>query len=164
MDSGFDSSWVWTIGLIGFVSGLALGSGIGILLRGGRRRVQQLEEQLGTLEREFDSYRRQVARHFHTTSELVQKMTDSYRDVYEHLATSSQQLCQTELDHPNLDFTRQPLLDSTPAANTEAPRDQEFGDAETDPLQEAQDETCMGDAPRVPRLDIDEQPASSRTP
>lgn len=164
MDSGFDSSWSWAIGLIGFAFGLALGSGIGFLLRGGRRRVQELEEELAALERQFNDYRQQVARHFRTTSELVQKMTDSYRDVYEHLASSSQTLCQTELHHPNLDFTRQPVLDTDTQQPAGTHHDQEFADAETDPPDDTGGDTCMGDAPCVPRLDIDEQqPASPRT-
>lgn len=163
MDSGFDSSWTWAIGLIGLAIGLAVGAGIGFLLRGNRRRrVQQLEEELAGLHRQFDGYRQQVTAHFRTTSELVQKMTDSYREVYEHLAGGSQALCQTKLGEQSLDFTRQPLLD-TDTSPSQLPSDEGSPDAGIDPLQEAADDTCLGDAPCVPRLDINEQPASPRT-
>jgi uncharacterized protein len=159
MDSVIDSSWAWAIGLIGF----ALGVGVGFLMRGNRRRVQELEAELTTLERQFNGYRLQVTQHFRTTSELVQKMTDSYRDVYEHLAGGSQSLCHTELGNASLDFTRQPVLDTDIPKPEETPPAQEFTDAETDPLQDAESDTCMGDSPCVPHLDIDEQPASPRT-
>ena len=41
----------------------------------------------------FQDYRDQVTHHFMRTSELVQEMTQSYRSVYEHLASGAQQLC-----------------------------------------------------------------------
>jgi len=160
MDSVINSNWVWAIGLISFV----IGVGVGFLMRGNRRRVHELEEELATVERQFNDYRLQVTRHFRTTSELVQKMTDSYREVYEHLAGGSQALCQTELGNASLEFTHQPVLDTDIPKPEKTPRDQEFTDAETDPLQDAEGDTCMGDSPCVPHLDIDEQPANPRTP
>jgi len=164
MESGVYSGWSWAIGLIGFALGVALGAAAMLMLRGSRKRVHELEEELAGLQQHFDDYRQQVNQHFRTTSELVQKMTDSYRDVYEHLASGSQALCQTRLGNPSLDFTQQPVLDDkTPQAPP--PHDEEFTDAETDPLQEAMTDTCMGDAPCVPHLDIDtQQTASPRTP
>lgn len=164
MDSGFDSSWTWAVGLIGLALGLVIGAGIGAVLRGKRqRRVQALEAELAGLEKQFEDYRQQVTTHFRTTSELVQKMTDSYREVYEHLASGSQVLCQTKLDNPSLDFTRQPVLDTDTVSPTTQPRDETPADAKTDPLQEAESDTCMGDAPCVPHIDINEEPATPRT-
>lgn len=165
MDSGIDSSWTWTIGLIGLALGLAIGAGIGALLRVKRqRRVQELEAELAGLETQFADYRHQVTTHFRTTSELVQKMTDSYREVYEHLASGSQVLCQTKLENPSLDFTRQPVLDKDTASPASQPPDDAPVDAETDPLQEAESDTCMGDAPCVPHIDIDDSSVTPRTP
>jgi uncharacterized membrane-anchored protein YhcB (DUF1043 family) len=94
----------------------------------------------------------------------VQKMTDSYRDVYEHLAAGSEKLCRDPVDAPSLDFTRQPVLESdaqTPVP--EEPGAQEFSDAETDPLRDNENDSCMGDAPHVPHLET-EQRTSPRTP
>ena len=164
MDSGFDLSWVWGIGIAGFAFGLACGLAAGYLMRGNRQRVEELEEELSGLRRQFDGYREQVNQHFLTTSELVQKMTDSYRDVYEHLAAGSEKLCRAPVDAPSLDFTRQPVLESdaqTPAP--EEPGAQEFSDAETDPLRDNENDSCMGDAPHVPHLET-EQRTSPRTP
>ena len=157
-------SWTWAFGIAIFALGLACGAGLGLLLRGSRRRARELEQELDELRRRFDGYREQVNQHFLTTSELVQKMTDSYRDVYEHLARGSEALCRNPVDTPSLDFTRQAVLekkeDETAADEPEAPR--EFSDAETDPLQESENDSCLGDAPNVPRLET-EEPINPRT-
>jgi uncharacterized membrane-anchored protein YhcB (DUF1043 family) len=164
MDSGYDLSWVWGIGLAGFAAGIACGLAIGLLLRGNRRRVEELEQELAGLHQQFDGYREEVNRHFLTTSELVQKMTDSYRGVYEHLAAGSAALCQNPVTTPNLDFTRHPLLENPPQTSSlNETGAEKSADAETDPLQDAESDTLMGDAPYVPRLET-EEPVSPRTP
>lgn len=163
----------WQVGIIGFALGVGCGFGIAYLMRGNRRRVEELEQELDTLRQRFDGYREQVNRHFLTTSELVQKMTDSYRDVYEHLAQGSEQLCRNPLDTPSLDFTQQPVLekpDEVPqplgaADADEAPQPdkdstKEFSDAETDTGGDNDD--YLGDAPNVPSLET-EEPVNRRT-
>jgi hypothetical protein len=164
MDSGYALNGVWAIGLVGFAAGIACGLAIGLLLRGNRPRVEELERELAGLHQQFDAYREQVNRHFLTTSELVQKMTDSYRDVYEHLAAGSAVLCQNPVTTPSLDFTRQPVVENPP----HSPSGDDIGaeqsaDPETDPLQDTDADSCMGDAPHVPPLDTRES-VSPRTP
>jgi hypothetical protein len=44
------------------------------------------------------------------TSELVQEMTQSYRAVYEHLASGARELCSDELETPYLDSTEKVQL------------------------------------------------------
>ena len=92
-------------------------------MTGNRRRTQELQDKLQSLQQEFDSYHDQVGQHFLKTSELVQNMTESYRDVYEHLATGSQVPCVRRLStHPVWTFPEHPTLESqpqTPAANQE---------------------------------------------
>lgn len=165
MDSGLEMSWLWGIGIAGVVIGTACGIGIGLLLRSGhRQRVAELENELAQLQSDFDGYREKVNQHFLTTSELVQKMTDSYRDVYEHLATGSEQLCRSPVSTPSLDFTQQPVLEhpdqEAPAHDSGAG---EPGDAETAPMEDDDSDTFLGDAPHVPRLAPDET-VSSRSP
>lgn len=163
MDSGLGMSWLWGIGLASFAAGIACGLGIGFLLRGSRERIAELEQELTDLQSHFDGYREQVNRHFLTTSELVQKMTDSYRDVYEHLATGSEKLCRTPVATPSLDFTQQPVLEHPqPETSDYQPGEGEFSDAETDPLDDAESDTCLGDAPHVPHLETGE-PVRART-
>jgi uncharacterized membrane-anchored protein YhcB (DUF1043 family) len=161
MGGSFDVSWVWGIGLISFACGIAFGLGISFLVRGDRRRVRELEREFTDLQREFDHYREQVSEHFLTTSELVQKMTDSYRDVYEHLAGGSQVLCQNPVSTPSLDFTQKPVIETSFENPSEEDSEQTPGQRRTDPPEDGESDTCFGDAPHVPSLDS-EQPASPR--
>jgi uncharacterized membrane-anchored protein YhcB (DUF1043 family) len=165
MDSGLEMSWLWGIGIAGVVIGTACGVGVGLLLRSGhRRRVVELENELAQVQSDFDGYRDKVNQHFLTTSELVQKMTDSYRDVYAHLATGSEQLCRSPVTTPSLDFTEQPVLehpDQEPPARE--PAADELRPAGTAATEDTDSDTFLGDAPNVPRLDPDES-VSSRSP
>ena len=152
--SGIEMSWAWAVGLITFAFGIACGIGIAYLMPGNRRRAQELQDKLENLQQEFDGYHDQVGQHFLKTSELVQKMTESYRDVYEHLATGSQALCQTPVNTPRLDIPEHPTLESRTEAGA---TDQQAADggSETDSgkKDEADSDALLGDAPRVPTLD-----------
>ncbi len=52
--------------------------------------------ELNELKEHFTGYRDQVTQHFMQTSSLVQTMTESYRAVYEHLATGARHLCDAD--------------------------------------------------------------------
>jgi len=88
---------IWLAGL----SGLALGIIIGVIcatrLNLSSSRVQELENQVKELKESHEQYRDSVGDHFGMTAELVQHMTESYRDVYQHLATGAQDLCSNEV-------------------------------------------------------------------
>lgn len=84
------------------IGGLAIGLCLGILVAGklrnaGPSRVAALEEQLAQLQAQHEKYRENVSQHFGMTAELVQQMTESYRDVYQHLASGAQELCSGEV-------------------------------------------------------------------
>jgi hypothetical protein len=139
--------------------GVTCGVGIGYLTLCNSRRSQLLQEKCDALQREFDAYRGQVGQHFQRTSELVQKMTDSYREVYEHLATGSQALCQNPVSTPRLDIPDQPVLESAKTG----PAPEGFSDAETNDLNETDTDDYLGDSPHVPTLDMqDQEPATTR--
>jgi hypothetical protein len=157
MASGIGSNWVWVTGLITFALGIACGAGFTYLLAtNSRRRTTELQEKLDQLQQEFDGYRDQVGQHFRKTSELVQAMTDSYRNVYEHLAKGSEVLCQDPVNTPRLDFPQHTKLDTESGTDTRA-RDtgitDTFSDAETDSIDDMTADAILGDAPRVPNLD-----------
>lgn len=157
MDSGFSSSWAWGVGLISFAFGLACGIAGAYLMKGNRQRIRELESQLTSAQQQFETYREQVGQHFMKTSDLVQKMTASYRDVYEHLANGSQALCEDAVVTPQLDIPHQPVIpgNENNSDRTEPGKipEKEFTDGEIDPLQGNDDETCLGDAPNIPDLE-----------
>ncbi len=87
--------WLTAIGC------LAVGIAIGFVLAGRASadpsKVTELEQKLQDMQRSHSNYREEVSDHFSMTAELVQQMTDSYKDVYQHLATGAQELCSGEV-------------------------------------------------------------------
>jgi uncharacterized membrane-anchored protein YhcB (DUF1043 family) len=165
MASGIDLSWAWAVGFIAFAFGIACGIGVAYLMPGTRRRAQELQDKLNSLQQKYDSYHEQVGQHFLKTSELVEKMTESYRDVYEHLATGSQALCQTPVNTPRLDIPEHPTLEAgtqTPAADQKT---MEGGsEADTGGRDESDSDAFLGDAPRVPSLDTEKGESRASNP
>ena len=108
-----------TLALVaGFLLGLAYAGRLG----NNPSRVQELEERLGEVQAEQERYRNGVSEHFSTTAELVQRMTDNYREVYRHLADGARELCSPDVAGklpPPDDGT---VLDSVPdTGNSRAP-------------------------------------------
>ena len=89
---------VTNIELIGGAVLLLLGLGIGILL--GRRSSPQsqknrdVERKLDQILQDKKAYEDEVVEHFTDTAKLLNSLTDSYRDVHNHLAKGAGELCQ----------------------------------------------------------------------
>lgn len=81
----------WLGGAIVF----AIGSGAGFFVARQLKdkRTLELEQQLQATQSQLTEYRDEVNRHFLKSSLLFNKLTDNYREVYEHLATGAQKLC-----------------------------------------------------------------------
>lgn len=108
-----DESNIWIIGVVA----LALGALIGYLLgRSGNDSGQQ--QALEDAQQELAEYKEKVAGHFEETADLVNKMTESYRDVYKHLASSAQTLCDAETAR-SIESSMVPQLKAEPAAKKE---------------------------------------------
>jgi uncharacterized membrane-anchored protein YhcB (DUF1043 family) len=132
-----ENTSLWTVGILSFALGLVLGC-IGAYLFFGRySHTAKLREELSELRERFADYRDQVTQHFMRTSELVQEMTQSYRAVYEHLATGAQELCDEEVEAPPLDTSNKDLL-----VENAHPDDDVYGDE------------LLGDTPRISDLKI----------
>ena len=83
----------WLIGLIGFIIGLIAGAISYKLLKSDEAKVKSLEEQLEKVESEFESYKDNVHSHFNNSAQLLTTLTESYREVYRHMAAGAQALC-----------------------------------------------------------------------
>ena len=83
----------WLIGLIGFIIGLIAGVISYKLLRSDEAKVKSLEEQLEKVQSEFESYKDNVHSHFNNSAQLLTTLTESYREVYRHMAAGAQALC-----------------------------------------------------------------------
>ena len=89
------SIWFIVIGslAVGIVIGIAFTRRLGT----DAIRIQQLEEKLESMSESHTEYRTNVSEHFNMTSELINQMTDSYKKVYEHLASGAQDLCSDQV-------------------------------------------------------------------
>jgi uncharacterized membrane-anchored protein YhcB (DUF1043 family) len=75
------------------VCGAAAGALVAFFLLPSPRQMRRLQDEIDTLRAEHERYRSQVTSHFHKTAELVGVMTQSYKNVYDHLAQGAQALC-----------------------------------------------------------------------
>lgn len=110
---------IWIVTLVA----LGIGALIGFLLgRAGRGsgREQELIDELDNARSELDGYKRKVSEHFEETAELVNGLTDQYRKVHQHLASSAESLCPGLPASAALQHELQPGLSSDIPTVTDA--------------------------------------------
>jgi len=90
-------SMVWLIGIACLALGVVAGVAFASQLNNSPSRVKQLESQIRSLEQSHEQYKDDVSDHFNMSAELLQQMTESYKDVYQHLALGAQDLCSGEV-------------------------------------------------------------------
>lgn len=96
--------------ILSLLIGAALGA-VAFKLVTGRSNVRALEERLHRSEEELKKYQQDVTQHFAQTSDLVNNLTRSYREVYEHLANSALKLTTPDLSRQILRSANTELLD-----------------------------------------------------
>ncbi|MEX1196645.1 MAG: DUF1043 family protein [Pseudohongiellaceae bacterium] len=116
-------------------------------------KVRQLEQQIEDLQQTHKTYRENVSTHFNTTAELIQQMTESYKDVYRHLASGAQTLCDHEVADKMLPAGERDRLfreegeDSTATGETDDAKTGGDGpDAEPEPPRDYADRSSGGGA------------------
>ena len=78
-----------------------IGAGLGHLFarqnQSGDQSVRDLEKKLAQSERQLKRYQQEVTEHFLKVSHLTTSMSQSYRQIHEHLATSAIRLASPEI-------------------------------------------------------------------
>ncbi|MEH6580392.1 MAG: DUF1043 family protein [Halioglobus sp.] len=74
--------------------GLGLGSLLGRSMSPQGKKNRELEHKLDEALQEKKAYEDQVVEHFSNTAGLLNNLTESYRDVHNHLAMGASALCQ----------------------------------------------------------------------
>lgn len=87
----------WIIVASSLLAGVVIGLLIGGRLSANPNRVRELEAEVREAKDAERRYRDNVSDHFSMTADLVHHMTESYREVYEHLASGAQDLCPDEV-------------------------------------------------------------------
>lgn len=116
--------------IIASLVSLLVGSILGVLLSGnlgGNKKNNDTEARLAQTEETLVNYQRDVAEHFAQTTELVNTLTESYRDMHEHLSNSALKLSTPEISRQLLSSENQ-LPGANPETSTihqevQAPRD-----------------------------------------
>ncbi|GJM13627.1 MAG: hypothetical protein DHS20C12_20300 [Pseudohongiella sp.] len=88
---------IWLTAIACLVVGVVIGVVFSSRLNSNASRVQDLENQIRDLKDNHLTYRDNVSDHFSMTADLVQHMTESYREVYQHLASGAQDLCSNDV-------------------------------------------------------------------
>jgi uncharacterized protein len=91
------------IGLISLSFGLVVGFVLARTLHPQARERMDLEDQLQKSQDQIQDYQQEVTEHFTKTSELINSLSHSYRDVHEHLATSAMRLTNPEISRQLID-------------------------------------------------------------
>lgn len=82
----------WEYALIGLVVGIIIGA---LAMRFGNRKLRQqqtLQDELEKNKTDLDQYRLELVNHFARSAELLDNMAKDYRQLYQHMATSSNNL------------------------------------------------------------------------
>lgn len=83
----------WSLLLVALFLGLVSGFLLSYLWLNQDARARSLQNELERTREELREYKQKVNQHFQKTAQLFEDMTERYRDVYRHLAASSQELC-----------------------------------------------------------------------
>lgn len=119
------SLMAWMGGAIVFAIGGAAGFFIARQIKD--KRTLELEQQLESTQNKLTEYQDDVNRHFLKTSLLFSKLTDNYREVYEHLATGAQKLCNDKPLTTALDLPDTKILSAASPASMMDTKDEEAG-------------------------------------
>ncbi len=99
------------VGIVGFAVGLLIGALFYHLFSGTASQRGKMKSELDEAKAQLKTYQDRVTDHFATTANLVNRMTDNYRDIHEHLAQSAEDLCTD-------DVTRHQVSDALLTSNT----------------------------------------------
>ncbi len=123
--------WMWLVLASMFGVGGVLGYVLGRSKGGNHQKIRELETSLSQSSAELESYRADVAQHFGKTAELFNKLTTDYKEVYEHLAASSEALCGDRVAKINAKVPDKKLLDEKAGKSEEKVAAEEVPKEET---------------------------------
>ncbi|AWK15171.1 Z-ring associated protein ZapG [Candidatus Fukatsuia symbiotica] len=93
----------WEYTLIGLVAGMLIGA---VVMRFGNSKLRQQQKMKNELDKnksDLEAYRRELVGHFARSAELLDNMARDYRQLYQHMAKSSNDLL------PDLPLQNSPL-------------------------------------------------------
>ena len=116
--------------VLGAIGCLAAGVGLGFWLSQARMRGESAKAD--EVQRQFDDYKQEVTQHFGQTAEHFKAIGREYRELYEHMASGADALCEREAADVKLSFAPKAILESIADEDApQAPRDFAQEDVQT---------------------------------
>ncbi|OZI14028.1 cytochrome D ubiquinol oxidase subunit III [Sodalis-like symbiont of Philaenus spumarius] len=91
----------WEYALIGLVVGMIIGAVAMCFGNHKLRQQQTLQNEPEKSKAELDEYREELTSHFARSAELLDNMADDYRQLYQHMAKSSNSLLPNQRSEDN---------------------------------------------------------------
>lgn len=91
--AGYSVGMVLAIAIVAIVAGLVLGLFMGRRTSDAERRYRDVALKLDQVMQDKKSYEADVVEHFTKTARLLNELTESYREVHNHLAQGADTLC-----------------------------------------------------------------------
>ncbi|MCP1064801.1 DUF1043 family protein [Serratia symbiotica] len=110
----------WEYTLVGLVFGIGIGIGA-VAMRFGNRKLRQqqaMQHELDKSKTELEKYRQELVGHFAYSAELLDNMARDYRQLYQYMSKSSNNLLP---DLPNQENPFRYQLTEAEADNDQAP-------------------------------------------
>ena len=139
--------------VLGAIGLLAAGTGLGYWLAQLRARGESARAD--EVRQEFQDYRREVTRHFGQTAEHFRAIGREYRDLYEHMASGADSLCDRGAADLKLSFAPKAILESIAGEQREtlAPHDFATQERAADGKQAAAEPAAAEEAEDTSRKD-----------
>ena len=119
----YELSTLIIVGIFALIAGGIAGVLIYRGLHPEQQQNRELENRVQRTEQQMKEYQQEVSEHFAETSQLVNKLTQSYKDVHEHLASSALKLTNPDISRQLIDAGEGKLLESTTAHAPVQPKD-----------------------------------------
>ena len=106
--------------VLGAIGLLVAGTGLGYWLA--RLRARGESAKASEVQQQFDDYRQEVSQHFGRTAEHFKAIGREYRELYEHMASGADSLCDREAVDVKLSFAPKAILESIAEEQEKEPR------------------------------------------
>ena len=140
------------LGAVGF---LAIGAGLGYWLA--QLRTRSETARADEVRQEFEEYQRKVTQHFGQTAEHFRAIGREYRDLYEHMASGADSLCDRDAANVKLSFAPKAILESIAEEQPESPAPRDFAADE-----DAAADTPAEAAPQVAEEAVEAEPKEAQ--
>ncbi|MGY0217879.1 YhcB family protein [Endozoicomonadaceae bacterium StTr2] len=105
------------VGIAAFSAGLLIGALFYHLFSGSAAQRGKMKSELDEVKEQLKEYQEKVTDHFAKTATLVNRMTENYREINEHLANTAEDLCTDDVTRHKVSDA---LLSSQTLANGRA--------------------------------------------